>query len=489
MAQVTSGSFETNKYQGSTGQKGLKLEWSRTSTSIDSNYSRIHWVWKGAGTGSTYHELRNSYLNINGTRVYTQPSGKINLYVGTKVAEGDIDIPHNADGTKTFSADGGGGVYTSAVNCTGSGSWELETIPRASTFSISGGTLNQTITISISRASSSFTHRVYCVLGNTTQTFSNSATTSASGTLSLDFANEITNSTTATATMCVETYNNGTYIGSNSSQFTITVPSSIVPTISSVTKTDTANYLSTYGAYVQGKSNLRVQTSSNGSYGSSINSTVVNIKSGNSTLRTLSGSDVTLPNISYTGTLTVEVIITDSRNRTATNTSTITVASYSNPVISLFSAERLNNNSTVTVKISASITNINSSNANTKSYKLYAREKGTSSWGSALINNSSNYTYTNNSYTVTKDENKSWEFKLDVKDAFTTTTQIVEVGTVFELTNYGSNGTTIAFGKVADTNKSNAFECELDMYAKKIYMYDSTSMTYVPIEIEIVDTW
>ena len=486
MAQVTSGSFSTNQYQGGTGKKGLIFEWSRTSTNIENNYSTIHWTWKGAGTGTTYHELRNSYLNINGSRVYTQPSGTIQLKVGTKVAEGDLDIPHSADGTKTFSADGGGGVYTAAVNCTGSGSWELTTIPRASTFTVSGGTLGSTISVSITRASSSFTHKVYCKLGSRSQTISSSAGTSASATLSMDFANGITTgdsngNATATATMYVETYSGSTLIGTTTKTFTMTVPSSVKPTIGTITTSDTSTVpntsssnLSVHGAYVQGKSNLKIQIPVTIAYSSTISNVTVTLKRSGSTLRSVNASynsstskyETTFSGITYTGSISIEVSVKDARNRTTTNNSSnnpspITVAVYENPKITTYTAARLNNDSTITIKLSGSITNINSHNSNRKDFYVWCREKGTSSWGSAIIS-SSTYTYNNtsNPYTITKSEDKSWQFLVNVTDSYTTTSQTIEVGTVFELINWKDDGTGMAIGKVSE--KSNTFEVGLN---------------------------
>lgn len=137
---ATSGSFQTNEYHGSK-HKGLQFNWSRTGYDIAGNYSDIYWEWVGFGSTSGYHELHNSYLNVDGERVYTQKSGTSKqLYNGTVVASGTKRIYHNNDGTRSFSADGGGGVYTNAVNCTGSGSWDLDTIPRyanISNFSVS----------------------------------------------------------------------------------------------------------------------------------------------------------------------------------------------------------------------------------------------------------------------------------------------------------------------------------------------------------------
>ena len=127
------------------------------------------------------------------------------------------NIPHNADGTCTINVSGSHNTGLNWGTFTiGNTAITLDTIPRASSFTISGGTLGQTISVSITRASSSFTHKVYCKLGNRSQTISSSAGTSASATLSMDFANGITtgNSSgvaTATGTMYVETYNGSTY--------------------------------------------------------------------------------------------------------------------------------------------------------------------------------------------------------------------------------------------------------------------------------------
>ena len=127
---ATSGYFQTNEYHGSK-HKGLQFNWSRTGYDISGNYSDIYWEWVGFGSDSGYHELHNSKLWIAGENVYSQKSGtSIRLYSGTVVASGTKRIYHDNDGTKSFSAYGEGGVYTNAVNCTGEGTWALDTIPR-----------------------------------------------------------------------------------------------------------------------------------------------------------------------------------------------------------------------------------------------------------------------------------------------------------------------------------------------------------------------
>lgn len=462
--KIATGSSKS--YNGVTGY--LELWAKYDSQSIENNKSNVSVELCLVVTGGYIGNYQATYWSISGDLANNGNLGSAS-YTSRTLGTATGDITHNSDGTKsvTFSGSfnptawnsGGGSAYTLTVT----GSADLPTIPRSSSItSITGGTLGQTITVAISRASSSFTHNVYCKLGSRTQTLSSSATTSASATLDMNFANGITSGTTQTATMYVETYNGNTLIGTTTSNFTMTVPSSVVPTISSVTKSDTASLATTYGGYVQGKSNLRIQTSASGAYSSSISSCTVKLKSGSSVLRTLTGTDVTVSGISYTGTITIEVFVTDSRGRSSTtNSSTISVLAYSNPNITLFTAERLNDDSTVTLKWNASITALN--NNNSKNFKIQYRQKGTTTWNDLTSTYTSAYTYSNNGYTTTKDDNYGWEFRLIAWDNFVTSSnpssKEAEVGTAFELMNFGSNGKSIGFGQVA--TGTNTFECDL----------------------------
>jgi len=94
----------------------------------------------------------NFKVVIDGATVY-QPEQGVTIASGTKT------ITHNADGTRSFSAHIEAGIYTVAVNCTGDGSWSLNTIPRASSFGdVTGNTIGSPIAVNINRASSLFTH-------------------------------------------------------------------------------------------------------------------------------------------------------------------------------------------------------------------------------------------------------------------------------------------------------------------------------------------
>lgn len=132
MAQVRSGSFNTGAYVSSSySPRYYTFSWSLISQSIEGNYSDISWSLKGAGGSNDYYwvYVREKYVTVNGA---TQSNSDLQTtYNGTIAFSGTSRIYHNADGTKSFSASAGGAFeYYGSYNSTGSGTWELPTIPR-----------------------------------------------------------------------------------------------------------------------------------------------------------------------------------------------------------------------------------------------------------------------------------------------------------------------------------------------------------------------
>lgn len=480
-------SVHTNSWDGRT----ITLSVVEESWSIETNTSVVRWTLT-SGTSSTYHNVYEITAWVNGTdnahKVYgpktaTWESRAFPCKDGSTT--GTVTIQHNNDGTASPVPFRLRGSVRNNNPQNYDSSITLTTIPRATTnWSISGNTIGSNVTVTLVPNSSSFTHRVICYFGNDSQELSVASNQqSASATLKMAFCNQVPNATSGSGTMVVETYNGGQLIGSDSKSITLYVPNNVVPSISSVTKSDTSNLVGTYGAYVQGKSNLRIQTSANGSYSSTIANVTVNIKDSNyNLLRQLTGDDVTLSNISYVGTLNIEVIVTDSRGRQASNTSQINVVEYFNPRINSFTAERRDNDSTVTITFSADICNINNNNVNSKEFRLYKRQKGTSSWGSPILTYNSAYSYSRNDFTTTCDENYGWEFLLQAQDSFTTTSNDnPEVGTAFELINWKDDGTAMAIGKVSE--KSNTFEVALNTEIDGVAIINTPQDVWTGIDI------
>lgn len=126
---ASSGSFNTTGYQG----RYLTFSWSVSSQSVANNTTTISWTLKGAGNAqSNWYRAGNFKVVINGSTVYSS-STRIQLYNGTLVASGNFTMSHDTAGNKTFSASAEAGIYTVAVNCSGSGTFTLPQIARAAT--------------------------------------------------------------------------------------------------------------------------------------------------------------------------------------------------------------------------------------------------------------------------------------------------------------------------------------------------------------------
>ena len=143
---ASSGSLKSSTYEG----RGVIFEWSLAGQSIADNTSTISWTLKGYGTASAgWYYCGPVNLTINGTKVVNNLNAspnRVQLRDGTLIASGSTSIPHNADGTKTFNAALDASIYLATQNCTGSASFTLDTIPRASSFGdITGSTIGSAL--------------------------------------------------------------------------------------------------------------------------------------------------------------------------------------------------------------------------------------------------------------------------------------------------------------------------------------------------------
>ncbi len=216
---ASSGSFNTNAYSG----RYLTFSWTLQSQDVTNNTSTIAWTLKGAG-GSGYYMSGNFKVTIAGETVYSS-STRIELYNGTTVASGTKVITHNTDGTKTFSASAEAGIYYVAVNCSGSGSWGIDAIPRTSTISCPSTAIGSTARIAVNRASTNFWHQIRYEFGSLSGECGVTDTTYLNWTIPNSFYNEIGNYTSKSCKLICYTYINGstTLVGESSTTFLVTV--------------------------------------------------------------------------------------------------------------------------------------------------------------------------------------------------------------------------------------------------------------------------
>lgn len=456
-----------------------------TGTSVENNASTVYWKLVGyLGSGaSSSHWYSNSYhsinVSINGSTVYSLPNTTQKaISIGTNtsasspmtIASGYATVPHNSDGSKTCACSFSVAYrYNSAFTWKGSGNVGLTTIARASQPSCitypnttqNVGALGSTITIHMNSNSSNFRHTVRYAWGNKSGTIATNVQYNCQWKIPLDFANNIPSATSGWGTIYVDTYNGSKLIGTKSVTFTATIPSSMVPYISSITCTDPKGYLSKYGGYVQNKSTLKVVVSASGSYSSSIKSYKI-VANG----VTYTANSPTTGVLITSGTNTITVSVTDSRGRTVTKTTNISVLAYTSPTISYLTAGRCDSKGTADADgayISASFKTVVTalSNKNHATAKLEYKKNTETSWTTAG-------TYTAYSQTPTKifaaNIDSSYNIRVTVNDDFSSATYEKSVGTVFTLMDFRHTGKGIAFGKVSEED---LFDVNMDTRFRK----------------------
>ena len=361
----------------------LTCEWSATqNTSANTSTITANVYLNGNG-----YSTQSSYwcCTINGTQVTTNWSGTVSGK--TKLGSRSWTVSHNSDGSCTTSISFSysnrvtAGTYTTNKG-SGSSNITLNTIPRASSFSLNrtSGTIgSDQFTISISRASSSFTHTITYKLGSINWVGADKTTsTSFSFTPDIGDCSQLPNSTSGTATIVVDTYSGSTKIGSASKTVTLYVPSSVVPSVGiSITANNTLS-----GHDVAGRTTFTVKpTNASGSRGSTIKSYQItggglnSSSSGGATTGTLGA-----------GSYTFTVKVTDSRGRTASASASRTVHAYSNPSLNASfyrcdaNGNKVSNGTYCKIQASWTVTNVADANVNRKQFKLTWKKRTDSSW-------------------------------------------------------------------------------------------------------------
>lgn len=95
--------------------------------------------------------------------------------------------------------------------------------------------MGNSVTLSCSRKSSNFTHKLTYSIGGHTGTIGTGVTTSTSWTPGKDLASYTSNKTSATCTITCTTYNGTAVVGSTTKAITLTVPNATVPSVSPTT--------------------------------------------------------------------------------------------------------------------------------------------------------------------------------------------------------------------------------------------------------------
>ena len=481
MATASSGAFETSVYNaaGSLYPDRIRVEWS-SSQSVANNTSTIYWtVMSAGGTGSSSRYVMTGPVTVSiaGVTVYSH-ADRFAMHVGEVLGSGSFTLTHNSDGTQSFSAWAEAAIYTYAISSTRYDYYiELPPIPRASSISVSGSTMDSTITIQISKAvGSPFTHTLVWSFGNENGTIvSQTSNLSVTWTpLSKQLASQIPNSESGTGTLTCITYNGNTEVGRKSINFTLKVPSGVRPSISDFTPSIASTKPSGCGLYVKNNSTVKWAVSASGIYGSTIRKCVISGPNLSYTSTLSSRSYMaTSATLTTCGTKIYTVTITDSRGRTATKTQSIYVRDYNPPTITSITSFRSNADGSmngsgqyVTHQLNASFYTLDdNNNIKIKAYSKKRSDATYSELNSVIVKDdksdrtSYTYTYKDASFAV----DTAYDFKIVISDSVGQYAMFyTNVGTKNVPLNISGDNSSIAIGGFAQKQADNKglFRCE-----------------------------
>ena len=429
---ATSGKVSSNGYEG----RYITFSWNLTSQSIKANTSTISWRLEGDGTGEvSRYKAGNFKVTIDGVTVYsTSQDDRIWLYDGTLVASGNYTFNHNSQGQKSFSVSIQAGIYTYAVNCTGSGSFTLPTISRISNITaISGSNTSDELSVTYTEYVASYTNNLIIAINeNRIQTITN-YTSGASFTLNDAALNSIYTTITTAKTVSLnfrlQTYDGSTLLGTSEIVYKTFTINDSNPTIGAVTYKDsnstTVGITNNNQYIIRNKSTLAVTVANLKAINNATLSSITVAGGGVSQTRSLSGtSDASevfnLGAVNQSSNFTLTVTLTDSRGFTVTKTITILVYDWTLPTATI-SALRVDNYYTTTnVTVNATYSSIGG--RNTLSISAQYKRTSDSSYGAAVALTDGQQAQ------LSLDNSYAWDLKIIVADSLGSTIYNLVIG-------------------------------------------------------------
>lgn len=381
------------------------------------SYSGYQKTWKITIDGTTY----------SGTNTFTTSTSAQLLGTVSKT------VTHNDNGAKTVSVSASFATGVSIGTLTTSKSLTLTTIPRVSDIEVDKTSLfaGEDIIATATPKSSSFTDVITLSMGSHTATL----TSGEAYTIPLNWLDAVPNAMKGTASVTVKTYNGSTLIGSKTVNVTVKVPASVVPSVDSIEITEGVSSVGTnFGVFVKNLSQLLIETTATGIYGSTISSVKTTVDG-----ITYAGAQFTSNVIRTAGSLTVTVNVTDSRGQTATGTTTVTIEDYEKPYVNI---EVQQSGTTATLTITGKVYAIDATGTakNTKSLLLqYKKVTDAGYTEETLTVESWEFEITQN---ITIDESVTYEFIATVSDKINSTSAVTQTGIVVISRRAGGKGVT-----------------------------------------------
>ena len=448
---------QSQSIESNTTQLEVKVTFQRTNTGY-TTYDASGYIDVTANGETRSHYIGATYKLVNNTPcVYSDEV---------------FTIQHNAEGAKAVDIVVAIRSYQAFSISQQVFPVTLTTIPRATTPTIPGSNPNFTMgsggTIDLSsRASASFVHELGFTFGSKSVYMGVFADPYVTLVADPSLADQITNSQIGDGTLTCNTYSNGSLVGSKSVGFKLGIPSTMVPSMSSVQteKQNSNSVIATWNELVKGYSAVKITAAATGNTGSTISSYWFETIKDDVVINAIQQSSnvYTTPILTATGIYKFRVTAVDSRNMQSSpmTSGALAVYDYAPPSITGTDAYRsdsakvkdIANGTYATAKGTFAISSVNGHNAITK--KIRYRRYGSTSWIDGQLNPSNDIYYAIGGGAINK--LYTYEVQFYCADSITgdagAVTLAVLIKAAFVTMNIRPGGKGIGFGAAADADE------------------------------------
>lgn len=489
-----SGSYQEKFKKGYT----IRTEW-KAAQNIDKNYSDLTIsLYLVCNSGyDLYIGSRTHTVNIAGNN-YNITSSNISTRGNSTIHLGSLEkrIYHNSDGTLdvwlSTTLDISARIHGSFVGSVdgGSDTIELDKIPRMSTISnIMQGSrdLGEEHIIHIQKQlTGDVTHDVWYVIRGEKGSSQWHYIAHKTRDLDLKFIstkehiNLQPNNSLIYMDIGINTFKDGKQIGETvySPGWNMQVPDEFSPTIELIDISDINLKSKALGVYVQNHSKLKVDTRTTSKEEATIKNISVTVDK-----NTYSGQAITTKEITRSGNIEIDIKVTDSRGKTASEKRTIKVEPYDPPKIINFSADRTESDEKV-VKLIYNFKMSTIANKNTCNWKIERRVRGSTNWAIAKSGTEKSLNSNTLTYNITTD--REYEFKLTISDFNTSNESITYVYTSFVLFDFHKDGKGMAIGRSSILN--NLFDVDILTKFRNEVEFEKSIKKKV-IEAQLKNSW
>lgn len=324
----------------------------------------------------------------------------------------------------------------------------------ASYLTISNGTLGQSLSWTVNSESTAYTHTLTAKSldgKNSTTILNKGSAKSGTWTPPLSWATSNTSGKSFQIELTLTTFDgSGKKIGTKYKTILLTIPDSLVPTVS-VSVSDATGYFTTYGKYIKNKSKAKVVITASGVHGSTIKSYRTTFNG-----RAYTASTFTSNTINASGTLSVAVTVVDTRGLKATTNVSISVADYEIPSISALKVTRCadasgNGTSGNFLKVTFSSTVFSLNNKNTASYVLKYKKTTEYNYQSTTLTDYANqYSVSGGVFVFAAASDSSYNVTLTITDGLSSGSKTATGASATKFFSIFGKGLGLALGKIAE---------------------------------------